>query len=183
MSDTRVEEFINLVAKDYIYYLYKKFEDFPYCCHLAANQIASYLYVHFDDTFQHRHKIVGLQGNHGWTSNEKFMIDFTGWQLNNLSIELKNVLKSEDKSLKKAELNKIIQNKMVNEFKLIKYAYDEEYQFYNSNIISELQTSKLYGRDYAKYIVNPSTKEGFMSYVKISFKHIKTTTENAGLYR
>lgn len=88
---TQMEAFLNKIKIDFSWSLYicEYFDEglgsdpqrvlFPFCCQLASQLIASYLYVHFDkDTRVIRATQIGLE--HYWCECGDVIIDYTDFQ-------------------------------------------------------------------------------------------------------
>ena len=76
-----VKEFIDSIKEEYLFYLYKEYENiFPGCCHEASNLLCGYINYYFDSNFKHKF-ISGVPKPHSYISNEQgIIIDFTSWQ-------------------------------------------------------------------------------------------------------
>ncbi|MBV6716568.1 hypothetical protein [Paenibacillus chitinolyticus] len=76
---TELKNWVSEISQDYLFYLYKRNKDFPWCCHTSANLITSYLNHHFGENIYHKY-INTLKSSHGWTQGPDFVIDFTNFQ-------------------------------------------------------------------------------------------------------
>lgn len=172
-----VKEFCEIVKNEYLFYLYKHQTVFPYCCHTSANLISSYLTVHFSDLYEHR---ICTKKVHGWTANEKLMIDFTGFQFF-ISETVKEKFRNQTKPIKKTEFYEIIDN-----YTNISPVFSDKNTIYykNWNEHSDLtSTSRLYGIEFAKKVKNPFTLDGFMDYVHDALNEVDKSIVSDGLYR
>lgn len=82
-----IYEFINNIKSDYLFFLYKNYNDiFPGCCHEASNLLCGYLNFYFS-SYSFKHKFAYKYNNrykHSYISNENdIIIDFTSWQYSN----------------------------------------------------------------------------------------------------
>ncbi|MCM3707374.1 hypothetical protein M3205_16810 [Cytobacillus firmus] len=172
----KIRGFCELIAEDYTYYLYNffnvihkgKINTFPWCCHASANLIASYLKVHFDESFVHK-KMPG----HGVSVGRGGYVDFTEFQFN-LTAEQKHKFKMTTKAFTKNEVYTLIKRQPI--------FYSNEtidYQIVNTSSFGECT---LFGVEFAKKIKNPQTLDGFMEYVEKSIEKVGERVVNAGVY-
>lgn len=159
---------------EYVYYLYKKNEDFPHCCHTSSNIIASYLSVHFNETFKHMKYF-----RHGWTANEECLVDFTGFQFQITKDDMKK-LKDPDKLMTIKDVYEIVKQNQVTYPLFVKSDSKHFEIMYWDN--PKPQVCELYGLKFARKIENPYTLSGFMKYVKSALKKVDKLVINAGLY-
>lgn len=143
----RIEEFIDNIKSDYLYFLYENYNDiFPGCCHEASNLLCGYLNHYFkNDAFKHK-CISDVPRPHSYISNEKgIIIDFTSWQyISNYYGKLIN--ETPHTLIQKAEQNKgfplvadgiIYFSKPIKESDLIKLHNIVNVDFYCTNEIEK----------------------------------------------
>lgn len=162
-----LKKFCELIKVEYCWFLYNytkpntnkrnpEYLEFPFCCHLSANLIASYLSVHVDSYFKHN-KLINVRYPHSWSSNEKIIIDFTIFQVS---------LNTEERKL---FIDHIITNKeefirLINKYDDIFYE-KENYDYYKLDF--QYEECQLYGVKYAENIrKDPLSVESFMEYIK-----------------
>ncbi|HBJ1653071.1 hypothetical protein [Clostridium botulinum] len=170
-----IEAFCKVIEKEYIYYLYKNNESFPNCCQTSANLIASYLYVHYDNTFKHK-KLI----NHGWTGNDECMIDFTGSQFS-IPLEMKNKLRYSNKLFNQEDIYNIVK-KSQEEYPVFATSKSYYYNSWNNWEKIKPEICDLYGVEFAKEIQEPYTLSGFMQYVQNALNVIDKKVISARIY-
>jgi len=167
-----LQEFCELIGKEYSYFLYKNDESYPFNCHTSANLISSFISVYYEGDFTHR-KLPA----HGVSMGNDCVIDFTEFQFE-LSEAEKCKLKDSQQILSKEQLYKLVKKKPIYESKESRL-----FQLYTGfHEKGGLTICELYCKDYAQRISNPYTLEGFMQYVEKAFKFCKTKVTRNGLY-
>lgn len=163
-----IRSFCESIKKDYLYFLYKNNDDFPYCCHVSANLLASYLAAHFDKDslhcrFSNQFKI------HGWTESGGLKIDFTGFQFSMIDKKDVELLHKKPKTLSKDDLYAIIEQ----------YCYENPFieEVFDVSWAGNLKKDDiLYGVKFAKEVArefnDPRTLQAFMRYLETSYKEI-----------
>ncbi|MFJ7665608.1 hypothetical protein ACIQXI_00785 [Lysinibacillus sp. NPDC097195] len=161
-----VEEFCELIEKEYYYFMYKGKRLFPFNCHTSANVISSYLSVHFDNSFVHRTFRNGATF-HGWSKSDNICVDFTCIQSGIGSYE--HILTNPAKNLSKDDVFNIIQEirKEHSYLGIIDKDLDRWYSW-----CGVLDIEDLHGLEHAKKVENPFTINGFMSYVKDAYDEV-----------
>lgn len=143
--------------------------DFPFCCHLSANLISSYLNVHFDTSFKHR-EYRNPFTMHGWSENSNEVIDFTGIQ-KVLSVEERDVFENKDLILSLDEF-KILVEGIRDKHPIFQNKGDNEFEGFGVSVDNEL-----YGVEIAKRYEKPYELDSFMKYVNealpIVNKHVR----------
>jgi hypothetical protein len=76
-----LHEFLESIESDYLYLLYKKFNNiFPGCCLEASNILCGFIQLFYDATFVQKY-ITNVPYPHSYISNSKgIIIDFTSFQ-------------------------------------------------------------------------------------------------------
>lgn len=77
----KIEEFIQSIEGDYLYLLYRKFNNiFPGCCHEASNILCGFIQLYYDASFVHKY-VADVPYPHSYISNNNgIIIDFTSFQ-------------------------------------------------------------------------------------------------------
>jgi len=167
-----LKKFCDLIKVEYCWYLYnytdenedtgnKRYLCFPYCCHLSANLLSSYLSVHVDSSFKH-YRFNASFFPHSWTSNNDVVIDFTVFQ---------QKLTQDEKEL---FLNHKINDKnqfakFINRFDCYYKKEDHIYDGFDNMYIEW----ELYGTKYAESIKEATlTVESFMNYIKSAIHEV-----------
>ena len=172
----KIKDFCELIVEDYTDYLYNFFNvihrgelnTFPWCCHASANLIASYLKVHFDDSFVHKKMPA-----HGVSIGRDGYVDFTEFQFH-LTAEQKHKFKMTTKAFTKDEIITLVRSQPI--------FYSNEtidYQIVNTSSFGECP---LFGVEFAKKIKNPQTLGGFIEYVENAVETVGERVVNAGAY-
>ncbi|MBV4424297.1 hypothetical protein [Clostridium tyrobutyricum] len=169
-----LKDFCELIKVEYCWFLYNyddkndatgnpRYLGFPFCCHLSANLISSYLSVHVDSSFRH-YRFNASSFPHSWSSNKEEVIDFTVFQ---------QKLTQDEKEL---FLNHKINDK--NQFAQFINNYDcyykKEDHIYDGfdNMFIEWH---LYGVKYAENIKEDAlTLESFMNYIKSAIREVNS---------
>lgn len=179
-----IEEFCQLISKEYTYYLYEYFNikkgtkgnnEFPFCCHASSNLIASYLHEHFDKSFIHKKMPA-----HGVAISDSCIVDFTEFQFrlkDEAFTEIAERLKDPSRPFSKAEIYNLVQLEPIyqtSESAHFRVCYDFP--------LRERDKCELFALEYAKMIENPYTLEGFMKYVEIAIEGVGYKVVAAGYY-
>lgn len=91
----KVEEFIKSIEKEYLYFLYKKFNNiFPGCCHESSNLLCGFIQLFYDKSYVHKY-ISKVPYPHSYISNNSgIILDFTSFQY--LHYRVKNGITKEE---------------------------------------------------------------------------------------
>ncbi|WP_445506782.1 hypothetical protein [Niallia sp. 03190] len=178
-------EFSEMIEWDYMYFLYmycinelnkNNPINFPYCCHLSANLIASYLSVHFDSTFKHK-EYRNWVHIHGWTESPNEMIDFTSFH-NEIPHDAAEKIRDSKNILSYQEFKELVQSIRKN-YPIIQPL--GEYDWFVDNGVGEYNDIKLYGIEFAKRISKPYEVKEFLKYVEEALPYIEKKVKNSTL--
>jgi len=160
-----IQSYFKEVLPDYIHTLYRADIDFPYCCHVSANIVSSFLKVHHDETTKHLWYQTAYS-SHGLTINDNELIDITHVQFN-IDEEVMDIIRAKNLRLSKEEL-----------FQKISPFYEDEFDIYHTPdsknyssldwILSDFPNKEctLHGVDAAKQIINPYDTNEFIGYAE-----------------
>ncbi|MFJ7699985.1 hypothetical protein [Lysinibacillus fusiformis] len=163
-----IEDFCELIEKEYYYFMYKSKRLFPYNCHTSANVISSYLSIHFDNSFVHRtFQGSGSRGRfHGWSKGENICVDFTCIQSGIGKYE--DILTNPKKNLSKDDVFDIVQE-IRKEHPYLGIIDEDLDEWYSHGFLS---IENLHGLEYAKKVKKPYTINGFMNYLEEAYDEV-----------